>query len=312
MSDKRRTQDVADSAALMGAGQLGVTPNGADQRAQSFAQSQLSDVANYATVSSQATVGANNTMTVAVDTQRASFFGNLLPAGRLPHPREFHRPGAEHSAALCARRPRRRPCSSSTSPGTSQLQAGSCLVHSQPGPDRGSGGVASRLDQRGRHLGHGTDHASRRVGRPHHRRSFREPQRQSDDRLSQREPRSGHKHHRQHHSDIAAPAFTPPRSTFLVTVALTLAAGDHYFCQTVTVSGNATLEWNRRRPRLRQQRGLEPFRERQDHVSAAGKAALWRASVIIADRKLHGKLSPLQSDFITQLTGHGLCADGDA
>ena len=81
MSDKRRTQDVADSAALMGASQIAVTAGGVDQRTQSYAQAQLADVAAGASVTVQATAGKDGTMSVAIDTHRVSFFGNLLPPG---------------------------------------------------------------------------------------------------------------------------------------------------------------------------------------------------------------------------------------
>ena len=79
LADKKRSQDVADSAALMGASQIAVTPGGVEQRTQSYALAQLADVAAGATVTVQASGATGSAMTVAIDTQRASFFGNLLP-----------------------------------------------------------------------------------------------------------------------------------------------------------------------------------------------------------------------------------------
>lgn len=79
-SDRSATQDAADAAALMGAKQLGVTPTGVDQRADAYATAQLSQIASHATVSVSTTVGLNS-VTVAITTQRSSFFGNLLPPG---------------------------------------------------------------------------------------------------------------------------------------------------------------------------------------------------------------------------------------
>ena len=129
LSDKRRTQDVADSAALMGAAQLAVTPSGAGARAQAFAQSQLPDVANYATVTSQATAGANNTMTVAVDTQRASFFGDLLPPGGF-HTHVSSTAQGQNTAPLCVLNIGGDTADNLHVTGLSQIQAGQCLVHS--------------------------------------------------------------------------------------------------------------------------------------------------------------------------------------
>ncbi len=129
MTDKKRTQDVADSAALMGAAQLGVTPVGASQRAQGYAQAQLADVAASATLTVTATVGQNATMTVAVDTQRVSFFGNLLPLGGF-HTHVSSTAKGVNTAPLCVLGIA--PALSDTVhiTGTSQLQAGQCLVHS--------------------------------------------------------------------------------------------------------------------------------------------------------------------------------------
>ena len=132
LTDKRRTQDVADSAALMGAGQLGVSPVGADQRAQSYATAQLSDVAAHATLSAHATIGQANqgaTMTVSVDTQRTSFFGDLLPPGGF-HTHVSSTALTVNSTPLCVLGLTTITGDSIHVTGASQLQAGQCLVHS--------------------------------------------------------------------------------------------------------------------------------------------------------------------------------------
>lgn len=79
-SDRSATQDAADAAALMGARQLSVSPNGVEQRADAYATDELSQIAGHATISVATTVGPTS-VTVAITTQRASFFGNLIPPG---------------------------------------------------------------------------------------------------------------------------------------------------------------------------------------------------------------------------------------
>jgi hypothetical protein len=80
-ADKSKTQDVADAAALMGAQQLGVSPNGAADRVQAYALGQLSDLQQRSTVKVQASVSAQGSFQVTITTHRGSFFGNLLPIG---------------------------------------------------------------------------------------------------------------------------------------------------------------------------------------------------------------------------------------
>jgi Flp pilus assembly protein TadG len=79
-ADRSATQDAADAAALMGAKQLSVSPNGVEQRTDAYAADQLSQIAGHATVSVATTVGVNS-VTVSITTERASFFGNLIPPG---------------------------------------------------------------------------------------------------------------------------------------------------------------------------------------------------------------------------------------
>ena len=129
MTDKKRTQDVADSAALMGAAQIGVTPNGASQRTQSYATAQLADVASNATVQVTAAAGQGGVMTVAIDTQRVSFFGNLLPLGGF-HTHVTSIAKGLNTAPLCVLGIAPTITDTIHVTGTSQLQAGQCLVHS--------------------------------------------------------------------------------------------------------------------------------------------------------------------------------------
>jgi hypothetical protein len=80
-SDKNKSQNVADAAALWGAQQLTVTPVGASDRAKAFAEAQLGQMAANATVTVTATAVDESTMKIAVDTYRPSFFFNLMPFG---------------------------------------------------------------------------------------------------------------------------------------------------------------------------------------------------------------------------------------
>jgi len=79
-SDRSATQDAADAAALMGARQLSVSPTGVEQRADAYATDQLGQIAGHASISVATTVGPTS-VTVAITTQRASFFGSLIPPG---------------------------------------------------------------------------------------------------------------------------------------------------------------------------------------------------------------------------------------
>jgi hypothetical protein len=81
VTDKGRTQDVADSAALWGAQQLTVTPSGVTERTISYAQAQLDKVKANATVTVAAEQIGKSNIKVTIDTERPSFFFNLLPAG---------------------------------------------------------------------------------------------------------------------------------------------------------------------------------------------------------------------------------------
>ena len=299
MSDKKRTQDVADSAALMGAGQLGVTPNGAGQRAQSFAQAQLSDVAGYATVSVSASAGANNTMTVTVDTQRASFFGNLLPPGGF-HTHVSSTAQGQNTAPLCVLGIAPTVTQMIHITGNSQLQAGSCLVHSNQAlmVDPAASLLASISEASTLATGPITPAA-----------------------------------------DISAPIIADPFAGLNVNPAtacptspgtplnvaggtsqtlapgihtgpigvsggstLTLSPGDHYFCQTVTVSGNSTLTGTDVDLVFDNNAILSPSGAKTAISLSGRQSGPLAGFVLIADRKYVGTFT-LQSDNITQLTG---------
>ena len=80
-TDRSRTQDVADAAALWGAQQLTITPSGSAERTKAFADAQLTAVRANSTVTVAAEVIGLNRMKVTIDTHRPSFFLNLMPMG---------------------------------------------------------------------------------------------------------------------------------------------------------------------------------------------------------------------------------------
>lgn len=81
VTDRQRTQDIADAAALWGAQQLMVTSTGADERTIAFADAQLTGVRVNSTATVTAAVLDKSTMKVVIDTTRPSFFFNLMPLG---------------------------------------------------------------------------------------------------------------------------------------------------------------------------------------------------------------------------------------
>ena len=233
LTDKKRTQDVADSAALMGASQLGVTPVGADQRAQSYAQAQLADVAANATVTVGATVGQNNTMTVAVDTQRVSFFGNLLPMGGF-HTHVTSTAKGVNTTPLCVLGIA--PASTDTVhvTGTSQLQAGQCLVHSNQSlvADPAASILASASEAGTTATGPITPAAS--LLAPNIADPF------SGLSVNPTCPASGQAQTISS-SQPLAPNTYPSPINISGGATVTLASGEYYFCKTLTLSGGATL-----------------------------------------------------------------------
>ena len=83
VSDKAKLQDVADAAALDGATQLSVAnTTGAADRAEQFANDQLTDLARRVTLQTKAVAATDaSSITVTIKGHRPSFFGNLLPLG---------------------------------------------------------------------------------------------------------------------------------------------------------------------------------------------------------------------------------------
>jgi Flp pilus assembly protein TadG len=155
VADKSKMQDAADAAALDGANQLSViNSQGAADRAQQFADDQLSDVAKRVKLTTKVTVTSDaSSITVAIQGHRASFFGNLLPLG-----------GWTFNALATAQPLGRMPlCVLSTSASGSggggaitmgdqaQIKATGCLVHSNsdltvPSPADLSSGTAEAVD----------------------------------------------------------------------------------------------------------------------------------------------------------------------
>ncbi len=299
MTDKKRTQDVADSAALMGASQLGVTPVGADQRAQSYAQAQLADVAANATVTVAASVGQNSTMTVAVDTQRVSFFGNLLPLGGF-HTHATSTAKGVNTTPLCVLGIA--PALSDTIhvTGTSELQAGQCLVHSNQSltADPAASILASASEAGTVATGPITPAAL--VGAP--------PTNPLD-------PFANLNVNPSSCSGTATPINVSGGATTALAAGvhygpinvsggstLTLGAGDHYFCRTLTVSGGSTVTGT----------DVDLVFDSAATMSLSGNNTALNLGgrqsgplagfVIIADRSYTNTFT-LQSDFITGLTG---------
>ena len=299
MSDKKRTQDVADSAALMGAAQLGVAPVGADQRAQAYAQAQLTDVANYATVTTQATVGASGTMTVAVDTQRASFFGNLLPMGGF-HTHVSSTAQGQNTAPLCVLGLAPTVAQFIHITGNSQLQAGQCLVHSNQAltVDPAASLLAS-VSEAGT-LATGPITPAANVGAPAIADPFAS--------LNVNPPTacpaapgtplnvSGGSS-----QTLAAGVHTGPVGVTGGST-LTLGPGDHYFCQTVTVSGGSTLTGTNVDMVFDSKGGLSPSGGNTVINLSGRQSGPLAGFVLIADRNYTGAFT-LMSDFITGITG---------
>ena len=297
MTDKKRTQDVADSAALMGASQLGVTPVGADQRAQSYAQAQLADVSASATVTVAATVGQNNTMTIAVDTQRVSFFGNLLPLGGF-HTHVTSTAKGVNTVPLCVLGVAPTLTDTVHVTGTSQLQAGQCLVHSNQSlvADPATSVLASASEAGTVATGPITPAANLLAP-------------------NIADPFAGLNVNPSSCSGTPTPFNVTGGATQTlaagihlgaVTVSggstLTLGAGDHYFCKTVTVSGGSTMTGT----------DVDLIFDSAAAMSLSGNKTAVNLSgrqsgplagfVIIADRTYTNTFT-LQSDFITGLTG---------
>ena len=299
MSDKKRTQDVADAAALMGAGQLGVTPNGADQRAQSFAQAQLADVANYATVAVSASAGANNTMTVSVDTQRASFFGNLLPPGGF-HTHVSSTAQGQNTAPLCVLGIAPTATQMIHVTGNSQLQAGSCLVHSNQAlmVDPAASLLASISEAGTLATGPITpaaDNSAPGIADPFSSLNVNPSTPCPTAPGTPLNVAAGTS------QTLAAGIHTMPIGVTGGST-LTLSPGDHYFCQTVTVSGNSTLKGTDV-DLVFDNKAILSLSGATTAISLSGRQSGPLAGfVLIADRNYAGTF-PLQSDNITQLTG---------
>lgn len=128
VTDKTRTQDAADAAALWGAQQLTVSPVGAEERTIAFAGAQLDNVKANAEVTVAATVLSKGVMKVVVETHRPSFFMNLMPAGGFHTRAEAIAEGATQSP-LCIISFGVSSGDKAEITGSSQLTAPRCLFH---------------------------------------------------------------------------------------------------------------------------------------------------------------------------------------
>ncbi len=296
LSDKKRTQDVADSTALMGAGQLGVTPVGADQRAIGYAQTQLNDVARNSTVNVQATIGQGLLITVTIDTQRASFFGNLLPLGGF-HTHVVSSARGVNNTPLCVLATTPLAADTLHITGTSQLQAGQCLIHSNQTlvADPGASILASANEAVTSASGPITQAPS--TGAPNVVDPFASLNVNPSSCVGIGVP-----------TMVVAPLNqTLPAGVHLGTVqvmtgaVLTLGAGDHYFCQPLTVSGTGAVTGT----------DVDLVFDGKAAMNLSGSATVSLSGrqsgplagfVIIADRTETGVFT-LNSDNITGLTG---------
>jgi Flp pilus assembly protein TadG len=297
LSDKRRTQDVADAAALMGAGQLGVSPVGAGQRAEAYAVAQLGDVQSHAAVSTSSSVAQTQqgaTMTVGVDTQRASFFGNFLPPGGF-HTHVTSTALSVSSAPLCVLGIAATAADQIHITGTSQLQAGQCLVHSntQLNADGGASIQASANEAGTTAGGPITVPASQNaplISDPFTALSIGTPLCTTPQPPPISMSTSG---------PLLAGTYGPVNIQGNATVTL---SGTYYFCGTLTISGTAQVT------------GTDTVLvfEKGANLSFGGASATLKLGgrqtgplagfVLIADRNYTGNFN-LQSDFITGLTG---------
>ncbi len=300
LTDKKRTQDVADSAALEGAQQLAVTPVGADQRTQAYAQTLLSDVARYATVTVTATVGASGTMTVAVDTQRASFFGDLLPPGGF-HTHVTSSAQGQSTAPLCVLGVATNLTGVIHVTGTSQLQAGQCLVHSnQDLTVDPQASLLASISEAGT-VATGPITPAANVLAP--------PVQDPFANLNVNPPTACSPSNAGPGVNISGGATqTLPAGVHAGQVnisggsAVTLAPGDHYFCQTLTISGGSTLTGTDVDLVFDNQAVLNPSGAKTTISLGGRQSGPLAGFVLVADRTYTGSFS-LQSDFITGLTG---------
>lgn len=129
VSDRQKTQDVADAAALWGAQQFVVTPEGAGSRTEAYAELQLDGVKANAEVRVKAHPIGKNSLKVTIDTHRPSFFMNLMPAGGFNTHVESIAEGVSMSP-LCVLVLGGSAGDNVEMKNTSKLQGPQCMVHS--------------------------------------------------------------------------------------------------------------------------------------------------------------------------------------
>lgn len=303
VSDRKQTQDVADAAAIAGAEQLGVAPVGAPQRAQSFAQGELGQVSSHASVSVSAANNGDGTLTVKIDTQRASFFGDLLPPGGF-HTHVEATAKAANSTPLCvvalngggmaADGPGAPTLVHLTGPST--LSAPACLVHSNLGitVDVAQGSISAQTTEAGT-VATGTitpaplllapkvsdPFASLNVDPPSSCATANPPNVNGGTQTLQ--PGL--------HGAISANGSD----------VITLAPGEHYFCQSVNMNGNSILTGTDVVLVFDKNATFNLAVSSQASISGRQSGAL-AGFAIIADRQ-YTNVFTLQSDSITSLTG---------
>ena len=296
MTDRKRTQDVADSAALMGAGQLGVTPSGADQRTQSYALAQLADVASNATVNVTATPGQNGFMTVAIDTVRVSFFGNLLPLGGF-HTHVTSTAQGVNTTPLCVLAGTTVPSDLAHIKDSSQLQAGQCLVHAnQSLTVDPKASILASVTEAGSVLGGGTFTPAASTPAPYITDPFS---------ALNFEPPSLTSCSAALPVVAASPLPLQPGVYGAVTLGnnnnLSLAGGVYHFCGPINMNGNATITGTNALLIFHNNASISANGATQISLEGLQSGPL-AGFVIATDREYKGTLT-LPSDQITKMTG---------
>ena len=272
-----------------------MTASGANQRTQSYALAQLADVAASATVTVKATAGTNGVMTVAIDTQRVSFFGNLLPLGGF-HTHVTSTAKPVNTVPLCVLALAPSSGDSIHLSGASQMQATSCLVHSNQAltADNGSTIVAFAAEAVTTSSGVIVPQASLgALPLPDPFKNLNVDPSSCSGTSSGTTITSN--------QTLAAGVHLGPINVSGTTT-LTLAPGDHYFCKTVTISGNSTLTGSDV-VLVFDNGAILSFGGSKSTASLDGRQSGPLAGfVMIADRSYTGSFT-VQTDYISQLTG---------
>jgi Flp pilus assembly protein TadG len=235
LSDKRITQDVADSAALLGAEQIVVDPTGAASRAQAWAAAQLAPVGARAQLTVTATPIGVTGIKIAVDTHRDSFFGNIFPPGGFFTHVEATAAVA-NSTPLCVLNIGAGASDQIAMTQTSSLTAPKCMVHSDSAVAVASTASLSAFAVEAATTASGPispspNTSAPRVGDPFAGVNVNFPV-----------PCGAKTAAQTYNGDTTLPAGMHTSDISIGGSAIvTLAPGEHYFCGTITIAGSAQL-----------------------------------------------------------------------